>query len=258
MKPDASGQRTYYDSDHSYLDEIDLPVERLKQAARLSALVDLSSGLSTRSVLIVGCGSGVDTTVLQAEKLVALDLSWVAVSAAQNGYPSAIYVQADGTQLPFISGSFDVVMCSEVIEHIIDPDRMVDELARVLRPNGRLLLSTPNWISWWGLARKLGECILIRPITSGGQPVDNWFTARRLQITLSRHFDIEGWRGVWYFPPTGLGMRRLPDWLIAPVFRFLMPLDRIFGRFLPRLGHLLAVRALRLETNFSKGQSTIL
>ena len=238
-------QREYYDNFFSDVDIGLSPVERLKQEGRLGALAGLSGGRAFSRALVVGCGTGDDVTALNAKMITALDLSWVAVRFARDERPIASYVQADGMRLPLSSGTFDVVLCSEVIEHVLEPDRLVGEIARVLAPNGLLLLSTPNWVSWWGLARKLGELILRRPITSGGQPVDNWYTTRRLKDTLSRHFVIQSWRGVWYFPPTGLAMRRLPDRLIFPVFRLLVPLDRLLGRLLPGLGHLLAVAAVR-------------
>lgn len=240
----TTDQQAFYDDFYRH-SEIDLPIEGLKQEARLSVLERLCDGQVFGRALVVGCGRGEDVTVLQAEMVVAVDLSWVGVRTAQEEYPTSSYVQADGTWLPFTSGTFDVVLCSEVIEHVLDTDRFVGELARVLAPNGRLLLTTPNWISWWGLARKVGEWILRRPITADGQPVDNWFTPRRLRSTLSTYFIIERWRGAWYFPPTGLGMRRVPDQLIAPVFSLLMPLDRLWGRLIPGLGHFHAVAAVR-------------
>jgi len=46
--------------------------------------------------------------------------------------------------LPFAEASFDVISCLEGIEHIINPDRLIKELSRVLRPNGLVILSLPN------------------------------------------------------------------------------------------------------------------
>ncbi|MBN1811539.1 MAG: class I SAM-dependent methyltransferase [Anaerolineae bacterium] len=235
-------QQAYYDSYHC--GTLDLPVERLKQTARLDTLTRLVDGRCYKRALVVGCGQGADVTILRAEMLTAFDLSRVAVSRARNDHPGPHYLQSDGTRLPFPSSAFDIVLCSEVVEHVLNPQSLLGEIARVLEPDGYLLLSTPNWISWWGLARKLGQLILRKPITSGEQPVDNWFTTRDLWCALSRDFRVRSKRGVWYFPPTGLGLRRIPDVLIAPFFRLLMPVDRLLGRVLPGLGHIHAWLAI--------------
>jgi SAM-dependent methyltransferase len=44
--------------------------------------------------------------------------------------------------LPFLDGSFDVVLCTEVLEHLTEPQRAIDEMYRVLEPGGQLLLTT--------------------------------------------------------------------------------------------------------------------
>jgi SAM-dependent methyltransferase len=58
------------------------------------------------------------------------------------GYGRIDYV-CDATDIPVPSGSFDAVLCTEVLEHVPDPIAVVKELARILRPGGRLLLSAP-------------------------------------------------------------------------------------------------------------------
>jgi len=52
-------------------------------------------------------------------------------------------IRGDTSFLPFAAGAFDVVLCSEVIEHISDDRQAVRELARVLKPGGRLIISVP-------------------------------------------------------------------------------------------------------------------
>jgi len=53
-----------------------------------------------------------------------------------------IHVVGDARTLPVADESFDVVLCTEVLEHIPEPQRAIDEMARVLRPGGTLLLTT--------------------------------------------------------------------------------------------------------------------
>jgi SAM-dependent methyltransferase len=60
---------------------------------------------------------------------------------------------ADITTLPFSDQSFDLVLCSEVLEHIPDDDRAIAELLRVLKPGCQLVVSVPRWwpekLCWW-------------------------------------------------------------------------------------------------------------
>jgi SAM-dependent methyltransferase len=57
-------------------------------------------------------------------------------------------VWGDALALPFRAGLFDTVLCSEVLEHVPEPSRLFEQAARVLKPGGMLILSTPQV---WGL-----------------------------------------------------------------------------------------------------------
>lgn len=240
MMHTAVGQEAYYNDYYGRNEEQPL-VEQTKQAARLSALGRLLGTQRFGRVLVIGCGRGRDVTVPRAKAIVALDLSWAGIRLARREYPVARYLRADGMRLPFPPGIFDAVICSEVIEHVTHPDLLVAEIARVLRSGGCLAMSTPNWVSWWGLCRKLGD--LIR-LNISYQPVDNWFTPKRLQRLLAGHFVIERWLGVWYLPPTRVGGIGLGDRKLGRLVRLLRPVDRGLGCVLPKMGHMISVLAI--------------
>lgn len=65
------------------------------------------------------------------------------VVSADYSVRSKIDVRLSATALPFPDASFDVVLFSEVLEHVDEPARAVSEIARVLKPGGRLLLTVP-------------------------------------------------------------------------------------------------------------------
>lgn len=94
-------------------------------------------------VLDVACGTGYGTAMLGA---VGVDVSLDALRYARR-HP-ARYVAADAARLPFRCGDFDAVVSFETIEHVVDPVRFVAECVRVLKPGGRLLVSTPNRELW--------------------------------------------------------------------------------------------------------------
>lgn len=99
-------------------------------------------------VLDVACGSGLGAPVLLAagtERLIGLELSHEALEvAARFRCDRFLPAQADGTRIPARNDTFDVITSFETVEHIHDDERFVMELARVLRPGGLLVLSTPN------------------------------------------------------------------------------------------------------------------
>jgi ubiquinone/menaquinone biosynthesis C-methylase UbiE len=91
-------------------------------------------------VLIVGCGAGADLSVVSGG-VVAFDLSTSAVQRAKDSSPLAKFLVADACDLPFTHASFDVVICSEVLEHLPDPELAVIEFDRVLKTGGALILT---------------------------------------------------------------------------------------------------------------------
>lgn len=101
-----------------------------------------------RVVLDAGCGVGYGSDILLAagaRRVVAIDIAADAVETARTEGASAIeFAPGDLRRLPFPDDSFDVVACFEVIEHIEEQDAVLDEFARVLRPAGVLLVSSPN------------------------------------------------------------------------------------------------------------------
>jgi len=102
-------------------------------------------------VLDAGCGDGINMSVLEdifskrglAVQIVGCDYSSFRLSRARNGdrYP---VVEADLRQTPFASGSFDVVLCSHVLEHIQEDVVAMRELARIVAPGGLVIVAVPN------------------------------------------------------------------------------------------------------------------
>ncbi len=88
--------------------------------------------------------------------VVMTDLSHVAVEMARRRGVDARQCEIDAAPLPFGDNSFDTVVCDSQLEHRFDPDHALDEMARVLRPGGRLVLLLPNTAHWrvrWWLLR---------------------------------------------------------------------------------------------------------
>jgi SAM-dependent methyltransferase len=101
-----------------------------------------------RRVLDAGCGLGYGAKMLKqagAAEVVAVDLSEAVIEVARQAVSDDVICQiADLRSLPYGEDSFDLVVCFETIEHVDEQDRVLDQLARVLRPDGLLLISSPN------------------------------------------------------------------------------------------------------------------
>ena len=101
-------------------------------------------------VLEAGAGEGYGAELLRslACAVHALDDDAGAVAHVGSKYPSVPAVRGDLQRLPYAAGSFDVVANLQTIEHLHDQPGFVAECARVLRPAGTLLLSTPNRLTF--------------------------------------------------------------------------------------------------------------
>ncbi len=240
-------QREWYEQWHG-TDKPLLPVEFLKQQMRLETIATALEHLQYNAPLVIGCGSGDELRLLKSEHATAFDLSVNAIIQARQLLPNNAYMQADGMHLPFADNSFDLVLTSEVIEHILEPHKMMREIYRVLRPGGCVVVTTPNWRSFFGTARWLAEKLLQRQVSSDDQPVDHWSTPHSLTTLLhTSDLHVTQCYGAWYFPPTGLGMKRLPEKPLAAIFRGLLPLERQLRLAFPGWGHLLIMAARKGE-----------
>ncbi len=92
-------------------------------------------------MLDIGCGSS--RIVQTLPDVVGVDLALPKLRWLRS--PGRQLVQADMNHLPFTDGAFDAVLSSEVIEHIPRDQVRLEELMRVLRPGGTLILGTPDY-----------------------------------------------------------------------------------------------------------------
>lgn len=137
----------------------DLDQYHFEKLHHLLRLVDFD-GWRGRMVLEVGCGAGVDLVRFArgGARVTGVDLSPSAINLAranfeQQGLSGRLEV-ADGEHLPFPDDTFDLVYAHGVVQYTANPERLVDECRRVLKPGGQAVFQVYNRISWLnGLGR---------------------------------------------------------------------------------------------------------
>jgi len=115
--------------------------------ARIQTISDMVRPLGTGlQILDVGGGDGLIGEHLwkMQNNIVTIDLPTVSAQSHQREFLSA--VTGDAEELPFKPSSFDVVLASEIVEHLWDPDRFLDDAYKILKTGGHLIISTPDGV----------------------------------------------------------------------------------------------------------------
>ncbi len=172
------------------------PVVRRLVARFLQRVGDLVEAERPRRILEVGCGEAFVLEYLRGRvpgvQFHGVELDAAALARGRARCPEASFLRADVYDLPFASGSYDLVLCLEVLEHLDAPDRALREIRRVSRRG--CLLSVPHEPFF-----RLGNLLRGRHLGGFGNPSDHlhhWgargftaFCARELAVrTAARSF----------------------------------------------------------------------
>jgi SAM-dependent methyltransferase len=116
--------------------------------------------------------------------------------------PSAFAcIQSIGELLPLPDGSFDCILLSEVIEHLPDPKVSIREAARVLRPGGRLFVTTPNYRSFWPVMEWAVDRLNMAPKMAGEQHISRFHPASLRRLLLDCGLGIEYFGTIYHLSP---------------------------------------------------------
>lgn len=207
--------------------------DRIRMATNEAARQARRRGAVT--VLDLGCGDGVAIRRLRRlvpeATIVGADISVVALRKAVAAGVRSPLVICDATHLPFRDSAFDIVLCTEVLEHVLEPGEMLDELGRAC--GGSLVLSTPcfgpwgseryeGWAERWNShvrrvmgARGVAAMLDQTPVLAGTSLHTghvNAFTPARLAGLVRRGFRNVGVRGVYFnLPFLMLALQKRPQ-----------------------------------------------
>jgi ubiquinone/menaquinone biosynthesis C-methylase UbiE len=157
-------------------------IRRLMDRFHVDLIAEVSS-FSPTTVLDAGCGEGRTSEVIRSSgpRVTGLELEADALSKAPRAVDGLGFVAGSVYDLPFPDRSFDVVTCTEVLEHLTDPAGALSELVRVARSG--VVVTVPRE-PWWRMANMARGAYLSRLGNTPGHV--QHFTKRRLQTLLSR------------------------------------------------------------------------
>jgi 2-polyprenyl-3-methyl-5-hydroxy-6-metoxy-1,4-benzoquinol methylase len=119
---------------------------RFVERRRLAIIHEFMGNVDGLEVLEVGSGGGHVLRLFPTARLTALDVSDVYLAIARRnlaGY-EVEFVKGEVDKLDLPAASFDRIICTEVLEHVVDPDAVLGAIARLLRPSGLAVVTVPN------------------------------------------------------------------------------------------------------------------
>jgi ubiquinone/menaquinone biosynthesis C-methylase UbiE len=205
--------------------------------------VDASHG---ELILDIGCGRAIDGARLSEKgaQVIGLEPSQVMIARAKQylleNNTGVALGQGVGENLPFKGHSFDKVMCKGALDHFFSPSKTMEEIARVLKPGGEMIISIANFDS---LGFRLGKKLypvtkLLSPSLAKGRkpwepPLDHTYRFDHpfLNSLVKEHFEIKKTRGISLFfglPLWGSFLSKLPHSVSYALLRILDKLARPF------------------------------
>ncbi len=124
----------------------------LASEPRFSKVLEIAAELGGEHFLDIGCGDGSFTVLLKealkAREAIGIEIAPEAIAALEKKGIKAYQLDIDEQAFPFADDYFDVVYCGEIIEHLFNPDHLLKEVHRILKPGGKCIITTPNLAGW--------------------------------------------------------------------------------------------------------------
>jgi SAM-dependent methyltransferase len=203
-QPDKAQVKDFYDK--QYYSDIVGAGSPTSHHFRLARRIGIEKG---DKVLDVACGTGewVKAAVTCGATATGIDLSEKAIEFCRSDNPAADFYCQGADSLPFDTGNFDLVSCLGSLEHFPDKAAALEEMTRVLKSGGRLLISVPNsaFIGYrTGLYRGTNQAAVIEtPLR-----IEEWLalgSGAGLQL-------VDKWKDLHFFNPGWIGQN---GWLKA-------------------------------------------
>lgn len=185
-------------------------IQRFWHREKLDIMLSVLDIQRSNLVVDLGCGSGNATFMIasRAKRVIGLDISDSALRfcnkrKGKNGFDNVEFRKIKKDKLPLSPGIADCVIFSEVIEHleINKYSRILKQISRILKPNGKLFITTPNYRSPWPIVEFVIDSLNLTPPMKGEQHISK-FNPITLRNELERHnLKVEKMGSFYLFSP---------------------------------------------------------
>lgn len=176
-------------------------LQRIWHTKKLSTFKEVIDGVKYKKILDVGCAGGTFTnnisSIFPQAKITGIDIYPRAIEYGKNKYPHINFILSDVHNLPFKNNTFDLIVCYETIEHIVNPLRALIEIKRVLKNDGSALIAMDSgsllfrivWYFWEKSKGRVWQDAHIHPYNH--KELESLIKKAGFQIT-RRHFSHLG------------------------------------------------------------------
>lgn len=121
------------------------PLQWLWHTLKIASFKKLAGNTEFYSILDVGCASGFMANKISQlfpeSKVTGVDVYQAAIDFAKKRYSHISFLVTDAHKLPFKNNSFDLVICYETIEHVVEPKTILQEIKRVTKKDGKIIIA---------------------------------------------------------------------------------------------------------------------
>ena len=117
-------------------------------SSRRRAIIKLLGKPQNKKILDVGCGTGYlgrEIKKLGENKVIGIDISAKAIEEAKKVLDEVFILNIEKDELPFTVSTFDIVILTDVLEHLYNPEAVLLKLRKYLKKNGFLIITVPNF-----------------------------------------------------------------------------------------------------------------
>jgi len=119
-------------------------LQKYWHSQKINTLQKLIAFQKFKKILDVGCAGGYMANkvnyIFPKSKITGIDVYKESIDYAKKKYPNINFIVADAHKLPFKDNTFDMVICYETIEHVVNPKKVLAEIKRVMKKNGKALV----------------------------------------------------------------------------------------------------------------------